>query len=399
MADGGCPDTREMISQLVAHNTISSSGNPALDHSNLPVIDLVSDWVESCGFSTRVLEVPGHPGKYNLIARLGDGPGGLVLAGHADTVPCDPERWTHDPFRVTEDNGRLYGLGTCDMKAFLALAVAASRRFSAGQLSRPLYIAVTADEETNMSGARALAEAGALSADGVILGEPTMLMPVRMHKGIFMERLTITGQAGHSSNPAYGNNALEGMHTAMGELLALRAEMQARHRNEAFMVPTPTLNFGGIHGGDNPNRICGECALAFDVRIMPDMDIDTTRGLVRERVQRALADTGLQVSFDSLFDGTPPAETAADSPLVRAAEEYTGEHARAVAFGTEAAFYQRQGMDVVILGPGSIFQAHQPDEYIELHYLDPTVDILSRLIQRFCVEADGNADTSRVGSQ
>lgn len=386
-ADGCCPATREMIEQLVAQNTISSSGNPVLDHSNLPVIDLIADWAQRCGLVVRILEVPGVPGKYNLIARLGDGPGGLALAGHADTVPCDAELWRFDPFRVTETEGRLYGLGTCDMKSFLALSLAAISGFRPGELDQPVYLVVTADEETTMSGARALADAGALSADGVILGEPTTLKPVRMHKGIFMERLRLTGCAGHSSNPAYGNNALEGMYTAMGALLQLRTELQASHHNEAFMVPTPTLNFGGIQGGDNPNRICGQCALSYDLRVLPGMDIDAVRDRLHERVRESLAGSGLEIEFDSLFDGTPPAETAADSPLIRAAEEITGEPARAVAFGTEAAFYQRQGLDVLVMGPGSISQAHQPDEYIALDYLDRTVDLLRRFIDHFCVKS------------
>lgn len=383
----GCPPAREMIAQLVAQNTISSSANPVLDHSNLPVIDLVADWAQRCGFAVQVLDVPGVPGKYNLIASLGRGDGGLVLAGHADTVPCDTERWRFDPFRITEDEGRLYGLGTCDMKSFLALSLAAAEGFRGGDLTRPLHLVVTADEETTMAGARSLADAGALAADGVILGEPTMLLPVRMHKGIFMERLRLTGQAGHSSNPAYGNNALEGMHTAMSALLELRAELQEAHHNEAFMVPTPTLNLGGIHGGDNPNRICGQCALSYDLRPLPGMDIDALRAQLHERVEAALAGSDLEIAFDSLFDGTPPAETPADAPVIRTAEDLTGEHARAVAFGTEAAFYQRQGMDVLIMGPGSIFQAHQPDEYIELDYLERTVTLLRAFIQRFCVDA------------
>jgi len=387
MAELAIPSRREMIAQLIAQNTISSSANPVLDHSNLPVIDLIADWAQRCGFAVKILDVPGAPGKYNLVATLGSGEGGLVLAGHADTVPCDTERWQFDPFQATEHDGRLYGLGSCDMKSFLALAVAAAGEIRAGKLARPLHLVVTADEETTMAGARALAESGALAAEAVILGEPTHLMPVRMHKGIFMERLTLTGRSGHSSNPAYGNNALEGMHTAIGELLAIRAELEATCRNTAFMVPTPTLNLGGIEGGDNPNRICGACALAFDVRVLPAMDVESTRTMIHSRVAARLADSGLDIAFDSLFDGTPPAETAADAPIVRAAEEFTGEHPRAVAFGTEAAFYQRLGMDVLILGPGSIFQAHQPDEYLDLDYIDRTVDLLGRFIDRFCVDA------------
>ena len=380
-----CPDLRSMIAQLIAQPTVSSSGDPRLDTSNRAVIDLMAEWAEACGFAVRVCGVPDTPGKYNLIATLGDGPGGLVLGGHADTVPWDANRWTFDPFEATEREGRLYGLGSCDMKSYLALALEAGRQFGGRRLARPLHLVVTADEETTMAGARALAGEG-LQADAAVIGEPTELTPVRMHKGIFMERARLVGCSGHSSDPGYGNSALEGMHGVMGALLELRKWLQAEYRNPAFRIPVPTLNLGSIHGGDNPNRICGECELSFDLRVLPGMDIDHERERVHDWIREAVAGTGLVLSFESLFPGTPPAETPADAPIVRAAEELTGSDAQAVAFGTEAAFYQQAGMDVVILGPGSISQAHQPDEYIELDYLPRTVEILGGLIERFCVQ-------------
>ena len=379
------PDLRTMIAQLIAQPTISSSGDPRLDTSNRAVIDLMAEWAEAAGFAVRVCGVPDHPGKYNLIATLGDGPGGLVLGGHADTVPWDANRWTFDPFEATERDGRLYGLGSCDMKSYLALALEAGRAFAGRRLAQPLQLVVTADEETTMAGARALAGEG-LQAEAAVIGEPTTLKPVRMHKGIFMERARLVGCSGHSSDPGYGNSALEGMYEVMGALLELRKWLQAEYRNPAFRIPVPTLNLGQIHGGDNPNRICGECELSYDLRLLPGMDIERERERVHERVREAVAGSGLELSFETLFHGTPPAETDADAPIIRAAEELTGEPAQAVAFGTEAAFYQRAGMDVLILGPGSISQAHQPDEFIALDYLQPTVDLLGQLIERFCVE-------------
>ena len=379
-----CPEPREMITRLIAQDTVSSRGHADLDRSNRPVVDLVAEWTEACGFRSQVFDVPGKPGKCNLVATLGDGPGGLVLAGHGDTVPWDAARWSFDPFTATEHDGRLYGLGSCDMKSYLALAVEAARRHAGGNLARPLHIVVTADEECDMAGARALAEAAPLQADAAVIGEPTELRPVRMHKGIFMERLRLVGRSGHSSDPAYGNSALEGMYTAIGALLTHRAELQAAHRNPAFRVPTPTLNLGQVRGGDNPNRICGECELSFDLRLLPGMDLDTERERVRECVRTALADSDLALHFDSLFDGTPPAETPADAPIVQAAETITGETAQAVAFGTEAGFFQRLGMDVLVMGPGSIAQAHQPDEFVALEQLGQTVALLGELIGRFC---------------
>ncbi|MDZ7747847.1 MAG: acetylornithine deacetylase [Halofilum sp. (in: g-proteobacteria)] len=379
------PERREMIARLIAQNTVSSRGDPALDHSNQAVIDLLADWAEGCGLRVRVTDVPDKPGKHNLVATLGDGPGGLALGGHADTVPWDADRWTCDPFRATEADGRLYGLGSCDMKSFLALALEAAAGFAGRDLERPVHLVVTADEECDMAGARALATGDGFAPEAAVIGEPTRLAPVRMRKGIFMERLRLVGCSGHSSDPEYGASALEGMHVAMGELLAIRDELQRAHHSDAFRVPTPTLNLGQIRGGDNPNRICGECELSFDLRVLPGMDLEAERTRIRARVTDALAGRGLAIHFEPLFEGTPPAETRADAPVVQAAETLTGEPAGAVAFGTEAAFYQRLGMDVVVLGPGSIAQAHQPDEYVELGYLGRTVDLLSGLIERFCM--------------
>jgi acetylornithine deacetylase len=380
------PGRRAMIAELIAHDTVSCRGNPDLDISNRGVIDCIAGWTRACGFDVEVIDVPGKAGKANLIATLGEGPGGLVLGGHADTVPWDANRWTSDPFQATEHEGRLYGLGSCDMKSFLALAVEAAAGFAGRGLARPLHLVVTADEECDMAGARALATAARFQPEAALIGEPTRLAPVRMHKGQLMERLRITGRSGHSSDPGHGNSALEGMHRAIGELLTVRAELQTDHSSNAFRVPGPTLNLGQIRGGDSPNRICGECELGYDLRVLPGMDMLATRDRIRERVHSALAGQSLQVRFESLFEGTPPAETPAEAPIVRIAEDLTGQTASAVAFGTEAAFYQRLGMDVVVLGPGSIAQAHQPDEFIELAYLERTVDLLNGFIERFCVD-------------
>ena len=382
------PGVREMIAALIATPSVTSRGDPELDTSNRAVVERMAGWAEDAGCTVHITPVPTEPDKYNLVATLGTGPGGLVLAGHADTVPWDARRWSHDPFSATEADGRLYGLGTCDMKSFLALALTAAAGFDGKQLDRPVHLVVTADEETTMSGARALAAEGALTGDAAILGEPTRLRPVRMHKGIIMERLRLIGHSGHSSDPGYGNSALDGMNRAMTAIVAARERLQREHRNDAFRVPTPTLNLGQIRGGDSPNRICGECVLAYDLRVLPGMDAQHERARIHEQIYSALEGSGLEIHFESLTDGTPPVETPADAPLIRAAEAFTGHTAQAVAFGTEAAFYQQLGMDVVILGPGSIAQAHQPDEFIPLADLEPTVELLRRFIHHFCVAPD-----------
>ncbi|MBH84952.1 acetylornithine deacetylase [Marinobacter sp. BGYM27] len=379
------PGIRDMIASLVSQPSISSA-SPEWDHSNESVVQTLAHWLEPMGFAVEILPVPGMPGKYNLIATLGSGSGGLVLSGHTDTVPYDDKRWQSDPFKLTDRDDRWYGLGTCDMKGFFALAIEAAKAFTGTPLKQPLIILATADEESSMNGARALAESGRPKARYAVIGEPTGLKPVRMHKGIMMERLVFDGQSGHSSDPSLGRNAMEGMHAAIGELLTLRGEWQNRYQNPNFDVQVPTLNLGCIHGGDNPNRICANCELHFDLRPLPGMQMDELRQAILDRIQPLARERNLGMRFEPLFDGVPPFETSPDAALVKVCERLTGHSAQSVAFATEAPWLQKLGMETLVMGPGYIDQAHQPDEYLDLSQVKPAVDILSRLIQHFCVD-------------
>ncbi|HEY8386507.1 MAG TPA: M20/M25/M40 family metallo-hydrolase, partial [Porticoccaceae bacterium] len=165
----------QMLRALIASNSISSV-LPAVDHGNRAVIDLLASWLEDVGFRTEIMPLA-DPRKANLIATLGSGPGGLVLSGHTDTVPCDDSLWRSDPFALTERDNRFYGLGTSDMKGFFALAIEAARDFTAKDLQQPLIVLATADEESSMAGARALIEAGRPRARCAVIGEPTGLRP------------------------------------------------------------------------------------------------------------------------------------------------------------------------------------------------------------------------------
>jgi acetylornithine deacetylase len=381
------PSLMTMLSELIAAPSMSSV-SPAFDTSNMEVIELLSNWLKGDGFSVEVLPLATQPNKANLIATLGSGPGGLVLAGHTDTVPYDEHRWQFDPFQLTETEGRLHGLGTSDMKTFFALAIEAARAFEAAQLKQPLIILATADEESSMDGAKALVELGKPKARYAVIGEPTGMKPVNAHKGILMEAIHLQGHAGHSSDPSLGNNALEGMYHAIGEIIAWRNELQGDYHNPAFKVPFPTLNLGHIHGGDNPNRICGDCELHIDLRPLPGMDMEVLRNELWQRLETKLAPSGLALSIHPLFSGINGMETPRSSDIVQAAEKLTGHSAEAVSFGTEGPFLTEMGMETIILGPGDIAQAHQPDEYLALDRITPTVDLLQRLIHRFCVTSD-----------
>ena len=392
MTSANMPGPVELLRQLVASPSVSST-RPSLDQGNRQVIDLLAGWLQDIGFNVEVMPLNESGSKANLIASLGSGPGGLVLAGHTDTVPFDDGLWSSDPLSLTERDQRLYGLGSTDMKGFFPLIIQAVRNMQKTDLRQPLIILATADEECTMNGARTLADAGKPLGRQAIIGEPTSLAPVRLHKGIMMENIEIRGSSGHSSDPALGDNALEGLHAVLGLLMSYRDELAERGHHPLLDVAHPTLNLGCVHGGDSPNRICGRAEVHFDVRVTPGLRNADIREEIRERLNALAGELAgkpgekqsLQFEMTSLIHGAEPFEQTEDSELVRLAEKLTGHRAEAVAFATEAPYLQQMGMDTIVLGPGSIKRAHQPDEYIELDQFNPCIDLLQQFIGHYCL--------------
>jgi len=309
----------------------------------------------------------------------------LVFAGHTDTVPCDENLWQQNPFDLDIREGKAYGLGATDMKGFFPTVMAAIEPYLNKPLQHPIIIIATADEETAMTGAKALTQQAIPHARYAVIGEPTGMQPIRLHKGVMMEAVRITGSSGHSSNPSLGQNALDVMHDVITDLKQFRQELQAKHQHKGFEIAMPTMNFGCIHGGDNPNRICGHCELEFDLRPLPGMSLDDLRQVIDKRLDVIADKNQIVIERNSLFNGIAAFEQQPDSNLVRAVERLSGHDASSVAFGTEAPFLQALGMDVVVMGPGSIDQAHQPDEFIDLAQLDNAVKVLQGLIEEFCL--------------
>lgn len=377
------PNVVTLLRELIATPSMSSP-LPAFDQSNLDVINKLAQWCESLGFRCEIMHIAHN--KANLIATLGTGKGGLILSGHTDTVPYDAKKWSFDPFQLTEFEGKFYGLGTSDMKGFFALALMAAQQFVGKPLKRPLILLATCDEETTMAGAQALVDARKPHANRALIGEPTGLKPVRLHKGMMMEGIKIIGKSGHSSDPALGHNALEAMHQVIGMLLNWRQELQQKHQHTGFIVPVPTLNFGHIHGGDNPNRICGECELHLDMRPLPTMKLKELREQLHFKVEQLLKETPFKCEFSELFSGIEAMETSKYADIVKITEKLTGYEAQSVAFGTEAPYLQQLGCETIILGAGDIEQAHQPDEFLALDRIQPMIDILTRLIAHYCLE-------------
>jgi len=378
------PSLMAQLQALIATPSVSST-SPSHDMGNRPVIDQLAQWLQELGFKVEIQPLPQDANKANLVATLGSGPGGLVLSGHTDTVPFNEEHWNHNPLAVTEKDQRLYGLGTTDMKGFFPIAIEAARTFIDQPFQQPLIILATADEESSMNGARTLAMQGYPKARAAVIGEPTNMRPIHLHKGIMMEAVRIKGQAGHSSNPALGLNAMEVMNQVLSEILAFRQQIQSEYQNAAFAVQTPTLNLGCIHGGDNPNRICGQCEVHFDFRSLPGMQQQEVRERLAARLQPIAAQSGAELELFSLIKGVDAFHQAADSELIRTVEKLTGHTSQAVAYATEAPFLQQLGMETVVMGPGCIDQAHQPDEYMALDQIEPAIRVLRQLIQHYCL--------------
>ncbi|WP_269618788.1 acetylornithine deacetylase [Zhongshania sp. BJYM1] len=377
------PSVLSMITELVKIPSVSST-LPSCDMGNIRVIEQLAMWLEPLGFQVKIQPIVGHKDKANLIATLGTGSGGLVLAGHTDTVPFNESLWQSDPFVLTERDSKLYGLGSTDMKGFFAIAIEALQPFLGKPLKAPLIILATADEESSMDGARSLVQADVSGARYAVVGEPTGLKPMRAHKGIVMKGITIKGRSGHSSNPLLGNNAMDAMHEVMSGLIQLRQELALKYQHPGFSVPTPTMNFGCIHGGDNPNRICGQCELHFDIRTTPGMDNDELDTLIQKILTPVAERRAINIGLRALMPGLAAYEEPADSELVTLVEQLTGQPAGTVGFATEAPFFQQLGMQTIVMGPGSIDQAHQPDEFMALDQIQPSIDVLRSMIKRFC---------------
>ncbi|MGM0906882.1 MAG: acetylornithine deacetylase [Pseudomonadota bacterium] len=377
------PSFFSMYQQLIAQPSISAT-DPKWDQSNQKVIHLLAEWLELLGFDCEINELNSQQGKYNLLARRGAGSGGLLLSGHTDTVPYDASRWNFDPFKLTEQDNRWYGLGSIDMKGFFAFVMQVLNELDASQQSKPIMVLATADEETTMNGAREVSRFANLKPDYCVIGEPTDMRPVYAHKGHMSEVIRITGRSGHSSDPALGINAIELMHEVISALLKLKEEFKHKYSDLSFTVPQPTMNFGHIHGGDNANRICGCCELHLDIRPLPGLSVDELYAHLHKATGSIQARYPGCVELISLHHPVPAFQQATDSALVQLAEKVSQSKAEAVNYCTEAPFLQALGCQTLVMGPGSIRQAHQPDEYLSVDSIKPTQEKLKNLLKEFC---------------
>jgi acetylornithine deacetylase len=373
--------TRDILADLVAFPTVSAD-------SNLALIDYAADRLERAGAVCAMTRDP-TGSKANLFATLGpQANGGVVLSGHTDVVPVDGQDWTGDPFRLAEREGRLYGRGACDMKGFIAACLAMAPEFDASTLRRPLHFAFTYDEEVGCLGARALMDELARSdvrPAVAIIGEPTGMRVIEGHKGCYEYTTEFFGLEGHGSQPELGVNAVEYAVRYVSQLLEMRERMRERAPEDSrFVPPWTTLQVGSLSGGTARNVIAGHCAVEWEFRPVQKADTDFIKreiGRHEDALRREMKSISPTADIVTHTIGEVGGLVVVDRSEAREiVSELTGcNDADVVAFGTEAGLFQEAGMSAVICGPGSIAQAHKPDEYVEIGQLASCISMLDGL--------------------
>ncbi len=373
---------RQMIERLIAFDTVSAN-------SNLALIDFVEDYLAGHGVpARRTANAQGT--KANLFATLGpEAAGGVVLSGHTDVVPVTGQSWDSDPFQVTEQDGRLYGRGTADMKGFLAAALAHVPAFLDAGLKRPIHLALSYDEEVGCLGVRSLiadVTANLPQPAMVIIGEPTSMRVINAHKGIYAFRTKITGKEAHGAQPHLGGSAI----IAAGELINFLGGLAAERRAAApadcpFEPPYMSFNVGMIEGGNALNIIPRHCSFVWEFRPLPGDEAEAVIARFTEfaehKVLPKLREFAPEAAIETESLGTvPPLRPEDDGAAETLVRMLTGANRTgAVSFGTEGGLFQEAGFSAVICGPGSIDQAHQPNEFIELSQIEACADLLGKL--------------------
>jgi len=374
---------RPILERLVAFDTTSHL-------SNLALIDWVEDYLRGRGVAPRRIASPDGR-KANLLASIGPTvEGGVVLSGHTDVVPVAGQAWSSDPFVLAERDGRLYGRGTADMKGFLALALAAAPELVAAPLVRPVHLAFSYDEEIGCFGAPAMIEAIGRELPRpalCVVGEPSGMQVVAGHKGVAVWRVTVTGREAHSAQTHLGVSAIMQAARLMAALADLAARLeQAADPSSPFEPKGATLVIGTVAGGTANNILARECAFLFDLRSPPGMhpaallaDFFALAARLDAEIKARAPEGGVMV--EPLADVPPlaPQGGAAEAFVRRLAGD--NGPARVVSFASEAGQFQRAAIPTVVCGPGSIDQAHKPDEYLEAAQFERGAAFMMRLIE------------------
>jgi acetylornithine deacetylase len=361
-------NSKELLEKLVGFASVSSD-------SNLELVDFVARYLAQYGVVAKVL--PSACGKKaNLWACLGPNvDGGLLLSGHSDVVPVSGQPWDTPAFALTEKHGRLYGRGSCDMKGFIASVLAAVPHFLRAPLHRPLYIALTYDEEVGCFGADELVAQLGVSLPMpamAIVGEPSLMQPITAHKGLCAYNTTITGRDVHSSLSHLGASAVRAAAQLTQYLYELSDELATGNACPNMQTPAfSTINVGVVQGGQARNIVAREAVLKWEYRYIPGADSDWAVKQLQKYVQERVLPMLHKTAPDATVVTQQLAKVASflaqdDSAVVSLVKQLTGQSKTSrVPYGAEAGQYAGVGISTVICGPGSIEQAHQPNEYLE----------------------------------
>lgn len=361
----------ELARTLVSMNTVSSE-------SNLALIEFVRELLAHSGVTSRVT-YDEQRRKANLFATLGEGkPAGVVLSGHTDTVPWDGQDWSFDPLSGRIEGGRLYGRGSADMKGFIAAALAQVDAFLASNAPFAVHLALSYDEEVGCFGVRRLLadlRDAAIKPLACIVGEPTSMVPAIAHKGVYRYRCCVRGKEAHSSLTPSSVNAIEMAARVVSRLRDMAEELErSEERYDGFDVPFSTSSVGQFHGGIADNVVPRDAEFRYEFRNLPttnarrlQAEIVTYARQLEGAMRRVAPDSGFR--FETICE-VPSFLGSEQHEVTRLAQHLSGERgATLVAFGTEAGLFQSAGIPTVVCGPGSIQQAHQPDEYVSLEQL------------------------------
>lgn len=379
------PRSLDWIVKLVSQDT--TSRNP-----NQPVIDLIADEARRLGLQPRICPSP-QQGKANLLVTVpaadGSTAGGVVLSGHSDVVPVDDQDWSSDPFAPEVRDGRLYGRGTCDMKGFIGVAVSALPDMVAAELTEPIHLAVSYDEEVGCIGGdqivKDIAELG-LTPRACIVGEPTSMQVIRGHKSINLGKVTFRGKAAHSSLTPEGVNAIDYAAKFVVFLRGIADQWRAEGPfDEAYPIPHSTLSTNIIHGGIAGNTVPDRCVVEFEFRGLAELDAPATmqriEAYARELEQQMKAENEIAGVDFEVPAMVPGLETPADAEAISLGAALGGVRSDGkVTYGTEAGQFSGAGIETVVCGPGDIAQAHTADEYVDLAQLQACEEFIQRLI-------------------
>jgi acetylornithine deacetylase len=380
-------ETWELIQRLIAFDTTSRG-------SNLGLIEWVRDWLKAEGVAAELVYDASEP-KANLFATIGGGERpGLVLSGHTDVVPVDGQAWDTDPFTATLRDGRIYGRGSADMKSFIATALAMTPRFLAAPLKAPVHFALSYDEEVGCLGVRGLLAELArqdIRPGGCIIGEPTSMQPVIAHKGKRAYRCCVRGREAHSALTPQGVNAIEYAAKLVVHVRHIADRMrELETRDNRYDVPFTTLQTGVIRGGTAGNIVPRDCEVHFEFRYLPGVDPDALEREIEDYARQVLEPEMRRVAPEAGFTFETKAEIPAmdtkDEDRITALAQALAKRGDAskVAYATEGGLFQRAGIPSIICGPGSIEQAHKPNEYIALEQVAMCESFMDRLLEEMC---------------